>query len=269
MRAAKLSIVTPTLNCGDFLEQTAFSIRPLMREGAEWIVVDSGSTDSTVDIAQLSGAQVHFFPKGNMYAAINEGLLHAEGEWLTYINGDDWIYADAALEMLETMADTADVLYGNLDYIDPYNRFLFYWRSSGHSSLRINMSCYCGILQQGVLFRREVAAKLNGFDTQYRFCGDYDFFLRAVQEGFRFCKYTRKSIGAFRLIPSQLSQSQKGDMAPEGERIRARLWENQPKARRLLFRCYSFLYRNTVNIDSRIIRHFKGMKLDNRGYGSR
>ena len=261
-----LSIITPAWNSAATLPSTIASIHPLLDAGAEYILVDSGSTDGTVEIAEAAGAKVLFCPPGNMYAAINVGLGAASGEWLTYINSDDLLYSDAVKEMLEHATSDMDVCYGNLDYVDEVNRFLFYWRSAGPRSLLWNMSCYCGIFQQGALFHRRVLDRLKGFDTDYRFCADYDFFFRAVQEGFRFEKYTKKSVGAFRLLASQLSQSRKGEMCTEGPRIRSKYWLNRSPLYRKFAQLYSFVYRNEINLDSRLVRRLHARGLDQREY---
>jgi len=263
----KLSIVTPTLNSAQTFRATLESVRCVRSlVDAEHIVVDSGSTDETESLAKESGAIWLYHPPGNMYAAINAGLAQATGEWLTYINSDDLLYADAVAEMLDSCPNGIDLLYGNLDYIDESGRFLFYWRSASERRLKLNLSQYCAVLQQGVLFHRRVLERLGGFDETFRFCGDYDFFLRAACEGFRFRKYRKKSVGAFRLRTSQLSQSRKSEMSTEGPQIRARYWEGKPKFARTLCKMVSFFDRNLRNLDSRMIRALHARGLDKRDY---
>ncbi len=261
-----LSIITPALNCGATLETTLSSIRPLVQAGAEHIVVDSGSTDGTVELARAAGCRILSHPKGNMYAAINSGMRASDRPWLTYLNGDDVIYADAVREMLNRFGDSGDILYGNIDLIDQHSRFLFYWRSASPARMRCMLQIYCAVFQQGTLFRREVFARLNGFDTQYRFSADYDFFFRASVQGFRFRKYTAKTVGGFRLLPSQLSQSRKPEMAPEGIRNRRHYWSTRSVLIHWLTCSYAFVYRNVINVDSRLMRRYRGLGLDNRKY---
>ena len=68
-----LSIITPTLNSANTLPATLESISSLVKAGAEHIVVDSGSTDDTLQIAKCFGSKVLHCAPGNMYSAINEG----------------------------------------------------------------------------------------------------------------------------------------------------------------------------------------------------
>jgi glycosyltransferase involved in cell wall biosynthesis len=249
-----LSIVTPTLNSASTLAATLASIQPLVAEGAEHIVVDSYSTDDTVEIAERHGTKVIQHPKGNMYEAINAGMAVAKGDWLTYINSDDLLYPDSIEDILATVDDLYDLCYGNIDRIDATGRFLFPWRSPPPHLLKHFIPAYSPIPQQGVLFRRSVFDSLGGFDTSLRYSADYDFFVRALVEGHRFFKYTSRSIAAFRIMPSQLSQASFSQMAPEGIEIRRRLNENQSSLKIQTRKAFAFLYRNVSNLDNHLIK---------------
>lgn len=261
----KLSIITPTLNCASTMRSTLNSLEPLVLAGADYIVVDSGSTDGTVEMAEAFGAKVLTYPKGNMYAAINEGMRHATGEWLTYINGDDLLYADAIIEMLEGGAADADLIYGNIDYIDEAGRFLFPWRSPSTKWIRSFMAFYSPLPQQGTLFRRSVYEAINGFDeSNFRYSADYDFWVRALESECRVQKYTERAVAGFRLLTEQLSQSKKSEMAPEGIAIRKRLRANNSGRTNALLGNWAKLYRVFSNLDSRYIKASRGRDLDKR-----
>jgi glycosyltransferase involved in cell wall biosynthesis len=249
-----LSIITPTLNSSSTLEATCLSISPLIHNGAEHIVVDSYSTDNTVGIADRHGAKVIQHPKGNMYEAINAGMAVAKGDWLTYINSDDLLYSDSILDVLSQVDDSCGLCYGNIDRIDENGRFLFPWRSPPTHLLKYFVPAYSPIPQQGVLFRRSVFDSLGGFDTSFRFSADYDFFVRALVGGHRFFKFSSRSIAAFRIMPSQLSQASFSQMAPEGIEIRRRLNENQSSLKIQTRKAFAFLYRNVSNLDNHLIK---------------
>ncbi len=259
MKSLSLTIVTPTLNSAATLRATLDSVRPLVYAGAEHIVVDSSSSDETVDLAKASGARVIQFPKGNMYAAINAGMALGRGDWLTYINGDDLLYADAALEALNAYGQTADIIYGNLDYIDEQGRFLFSRRSPEPRHLRWLMRHYCPFPQQGTLFRKSVYDSMCGFDTRFRFAADYDYFSRCCLAEKRFQKYTVKSIAAFRVLSTQMSQRLRGEMAPEGLLIRRELFASPGVKWPRLF---ATLYRWATNWDGILLRWQRGRNQD-------
>ena len=260
-----LSIITPTLNCASTLPSTLASIRSLVDAGlAEHIVVDSGSTDGTVEMAKASGAKVLTYPKGNMYAAINEGMRSATGEWMTYINGDDLLYADAVKEVLADVQDGTDIIYGNIDYIDEEGRFLFSWRSPSEKWIRSFMCYYNPFPQQGSLFRRSVYENVNGFNTDFRYAADYDFWTRAFESGAQVQKYRLKSVAGFRLLAEQLSQSKKSEMAPEGISIRARLRAKHSRLKNISMQRWAQIYRISSNLDSRLLKALRGRGLDQR-----
>jgi glycosyltransferase involved in cell wall biosynthesis len=258
---ASLAVVTPTLNCCKTLQDT---IRSVSGVGALHLIVDSGSTDGTCELAFAHGIKVILFPKGNMYAAINAGLSGQNADWLTYLNGDDLIYSDAILDALARVGDDVDVVYGDIDYIDAAGRFLFSWRSPPAILLARFMRCYSAVPQQGTIFRRRVFEKLGGFDTSFRYSADYDFWARALDAGFVFQKYTSRSLATFRLMPTQLSQARKTEMAPEGVAIRKRLVSKTHLIERLIAKGFAAAFRVSANLDNYWLRSNRGRGLDKR-----
>jgi len=151
-----------------------------------------------------------------MYAAINEGLKSSRSEWHTYINGDDLLYADAVVDALERFGKKADVIYGDADYIDLHGRFISSWVSAPpHELLAVFARGVMPIPQQGTFFRKRVFQELGGFDTQYRYSSDFDFFLRGLLAKFSFSWLTFPPLAAFRLHAQQLSQVRKQEMHAE------------------------------------------------------
>lgn len=259
-----LLVATPTLNCAATLRQTLTSVAPLVAAGAKHIIIDSGSTDGTGEIARASGATVLLAPRGNLYLALNKGFRECQGEWLTYINGDDLLHSGAVKEVLATAPLEVDVIYGNIDYIDETGRFLFAWRSPSPAHLATCMRAYSAVPQQGAFFRRQVFDELGGFDTRYRYSADYDFWVRALAHGFRFQKYSARTLAAFRLLPTQLSQKQKSEMAPEGRAIRQRLNAGKPNWRVGLDRVCAAACRWSLNVDNYCLRATRGRGVDRR-----
>jgi glycosyltransferase len=253
---SRLSIVTPSLNSARTLRATIESIRPLISAGAEFILVDSGSTDETVELARQAGAIILQCPRGNMYEAINIGMKVASGEWLTYINSDDIVYHDSILECFDQQAKGADLIYGNIDYVDACGRFLFSWRSPKPRHLPWLMMHYCPVPQQGALFRSELYRCLGGFSTEYRYGSDYEFFARCLDIA-RIVKYDHKSIAAFRLMPSQLTQLHWNDVIPEGQYIRYQIKARRRGLNALFGRPFAAAYRWSNNLDNLFLRWYR------------
>jgi glycosyltransferase involved in cell wall biosynthesis len=211
-----IRIAIPTLNSAATLGPTLESLRHL-RDRAEVVLVDSGSTDDTLEIARQHACDIRHEPPGNMYAAINAGLRDASTDWLTYLNSDDLLYPETTLRRLAAVGNGCDVLYGTVDFVDAEGRFLRSWRPAKPSSLlRLFRAGYSPMLQQGTLFRREVFAGLGGFSTGYRYVSDADFWWRALGDGAVFQREPGcATVAAFRLHPSQATQRHAATMLDE------------------------------------------------------
>lgn len=211
-----LGIAVPTLNCMATLGHTLESLRPLREKGARVVVADSYSTDGTFEYAQHHADDVVQLPKGNMYAAINTALRRLSNAWLTYINGDDILYADAIEELINQSDATCDVCYGEVDFVDWSGRFLHNWHSAPPADFPLLFSrAVLPMGQMGTLFRQEVFQRMGGFSEKYRYASDFDFFRRACQAGCAFRKHTGPTVAAFRLHHNQFSQRNLDAMSNE------------------------------------------------------
>jgi len=212
---ATLGVVVPARNAAATIGSTLSAIRGASGAKLDIVVVDGESADETAGIAKAMGARVLRRPPQGIYDAVNFGLQIAAGEWLTYINADDVLYADVLTARIESAA-CHDVSYGPVDFVDHAGRHLHRWHSArpGHllSLYRAGMS---PLLQQGTLFRRDVIARLDGFDTRWQLVADADFWFRALEYGFRFQRSTAMSVAAFRMHPGQLGRLRAEDSLAE------------------------------------------------------
>lgn len=211
-----LDIVTPTLNVGRHIENCVLSTLELRQAGASHFVIDGGSTDDTLHKIRLHGVKSFYLAPGNMYAAINHGIRDARSEWVTYINGDDILYSDSVMDALNELGRDCDVIYGNIDYIDSKGRFLHHFESAESQHFAgLFANGIMPIPQQGTLFRRSLWKNLDGFDCNFKYSADFDFFLRAFKAKARFGYLNKKPIAAFRLHPGQISQNYSDSMLSE------------------------------------------------------
>jgi len=204
-----IDIIIPTLNSVNTIEWTILSLLSLGRKGINpnIIVVDSDSTDGTLEVIGKYRIKCVNYPKGNMYAAINFGLRMGESIWCTYINSDDIIFPDAFADLLKmAQFQMPDIIYGNIDYIDYVGRFVHSWNSAPILQISSLFDSELNpIPQPGTIFRREFYKRLSGFDERFKYVADYDFFLRAYQMNAKFLKYKVNTVAAFRLHEHQLS----------------------------------------------------------------
>lgn len=237
-----ITLVTPTLNSAKFLETLIHSVQkdPLVEKH---IIVDSYSTDNTVEIARSHNCLVLHCDPGNMYAAVNHGLALAKSQYISYINSDDvWVGYD------ENFYNGIDILYSDIDFIDRNGRFLHSFRSSKIKDLKGLFSR--GLMpfpQAGTIFKTYVWKSLKGFTEKFHYSSDYDFFSRAFHSNFSFL-YLNDQIGAmFRIHEEQLSQSYKVQMRQECKISLGRSFTTLSSLKEIC--CFKFR-----NIDNYLIR---------------
>lgn len=117
----KLSIVTVVYNSINLIEDTILSISEQTYPNIEYIIIDGGSTDGTVDIIKKHGEKIAFWSstkdKG-LYDAMNKGLERATGDYVWFINSGDLIYDKHTAEnIFSSKTSYADVYYGETEII--------------------------------------------------------------------------------------------------------------------------------------------------------
>lgn len=211
----RISIVVPTLNSARTLDMTLMSLR--LQDGCEAAirVVDSGSTDSTLEICERWRVPVSYTPPGNMYRAINEGLRSCDTPWLMYVNSDDFLYPKSLARLVAAGEDrSVDIVYGVCDFVDSEGRFLHSFTPAPPAHLLGLFRCNVfGFSQPTAIFRKEVFTALGGFDKQFDLGADADFYLRALRKGYSFTRLLGSSIAAFRLRRGQLSSTRMSALA--------------------------------------------------------
>lgn len=218
--ARSLGVVIPTLNCAATLAETLLSVARVPAI-ARVIVADSGSTDGTLEIAASAGVEVIEHAPRGMYAAINMAIHQLDTPWVSYLNGDDLLRCDGITRLLQ-QASSADILYGPVDFVTADGSFIHCWHSaSPRSLLPLYRAGVSPLLQQGTLFRRVVFETLAGFDTQWRFVADADFWFRAAEHGYRFRRINHPPVAAFRMHSGQQSQKHGCEMREEFRRMTA------------------------------------------------
>ncbi|WP_205943488.1 glycosyltransferase family 2 protein [Pedobacter polaris] len=130
----KITIVTPTYNQGQFIEETIRAVLLQNYPNLEYIVIDGGSTDNTIEILDRYSPWISFYEskkdKGQGHA-INKGFSLASGEIYAWINSDDF-YMDQAFYTLASafVKSKADVLYGDSLVIDENKNELHYEKAN-------------------------------------------------------------------------------------------------------------------------------------------
>jgi glycosyltransferase involved in cell wall biosynthesis len=178
MNKPHYSIVTVSLNSAKEIESTAGSIKQQNYANFNWIVIDGGSTDGTLDI--LRGyrdliSNLVSEPDKGIYDAMNKGILHAKGQYILFLNAGDSLYKSNSLSSID-LSLNPDLIVGNL-----------FFSQSGlvRESPQLLQKDYLlkGMLpHQASLFRRDIFDKYGFFDSSYRIAGDYEMFSRLIQK---------------------------------------------------------------------------------------
>jgi glycosyltransferase involved in cell wall biosynthesis len=178
-----VSIVTPTLNQGRFIEATIRSIQAQTYGRYEHIVVDGGSTDETVDILRrLEGTYPMRWlsePDGGMYDAVNKGLRLASGDILAYLNSDDLYFPWTLETVVQRLREQpeVDVVFGDaLNVDDATAEQRVYWAPRFDLD---DLRRFGFLPQPTVFWRRRLMTDVGLFDTSLRYVADCDYWMRA------------------------------------------------------------------------------------------
>jgi glycosyltransferase involved in cell wall biosynthesis len=177
-----VSIVTVSLNASDSIEDVLASVSMQRREFAlEHLCVDGGSTDGTRDIVNRWAAKVGhirciFEPDDGIYDAMNKGLRAARGEYVMFLNADDFLAAADSLAcalsaLVPGGSDNPDLVVGDVVMGSLHSRG--FWRQRRVPRLLRSMPGY-GLypLHQGMLAKRRLLSSVGGFDTTLRLAAD-------------------------------------------------------------------------------------------------
>ena len=184
----KISIVTPSFNQAEFLERTILSVLNQNYPNLEYIIIDGGSNDGSVDIIKKYEKYLAFWSsekdKGQS-DALNKGFKKATGDIFFYLASDDVLLPNILNKVaIAFMNKDIDVLYGNRLIIDPYDniiserrcvRFLPYISKLGLLTLGS-----FAVYPDSMFYKREIFEKVNGFDLNLHNTMDTDFWLKII-----------------------------------------------------------------------------------------
>ncbi len=181
----KITVVTPSFNQAEFLERTILSVLNQDYPNLEYIVIDGGSTDGSVDIIRKYEDRLAYWvsePDRGQTEAINKGLQRATGEWVAWQNSDDVYYPDVFSDVAITAVKhpEADLIIGNMTLIDSHDHEF--------KSFRYVTPCYSALLAEGMIltnqaafWKRRLHDEIGWLDESLHYAFDYEWFLRLTQ----------------------------------------------------------------------------------------
>ena len=205
----KITIITPSLNQGNFIDQTIRSVLEQGYPNLEYVIMDGGSTDDTLEILRQYDRKLIFFSEKDRGQpdAINKGLKLATGEVIGYINSDDYLEPGALLKVGEFFAahSEANWLTGKCRIVDKngleirkiitaYKNFFLLF-----ASFRV-LFVLNYISQPATFWRKKISEEIGGFDELDQYTFDYEYWLRI---GGRYKLHTHKDyLANFRIHPN-------------------------------------------------------------------
>ena len=177
----KISIVTPSYNQGCFIEQTIQSVLNQKYANLEYIVIDGGSTDNTIEIIKKYEEHLTYWvsEKDNGQAnAINKGLKFCTGKFFNWLNSDDYLEPGALEKIAIAFADEqVQIIAGKVRTFSITDEQII---ANQHFSAKGLMCWDPGVkfVQPGVWMRRELIAQCGGIDEQFHFAFDWDLYIR-------------------------------------------------------------------------------------------
>jgi glycosyltransferase involved in cell wall biosynthesis len=216
------SIITPVYNCEEFISQTVDSVLEAASNYTfEYLVIDDGSTDNTANILLNYGSKIKYIRQENLGQsfAISNAIELASGEYLLVVNADDpLITGDLFRDALEILENDEKVVatYPDWQIIDQSTNVVetIQVKEFSIEELVGRFNCLIG---PGGIFRRAAAQKIGGWDKNFRFVPDYDFWLRLSDLGS--FKHVPKVQATWRTHNNSISIGLRGKEMAE-ERIR-------------------------------------------------
>jgi glycosyltransferase involved in cell wall biosynthesis len=179
----RLSIITPSFNQGIFIEQTILSVLDQDHTDVEHIVVDGGSTDSTVQVLKRYGHLRWVSERDRGQAdAINKGFRQATGEIMAWINSDDFYAPRVFGSVMRYFQERPDChfLYGDITFVDR-NGVKVAEFGGATMSYRSLVDCPDLVRQPSCFWRRSVVEDVGGVDEGLHLVMDLDFILRIAK----------------------------------------------------------------------------------------
>lgn len=180
-----ITIITPSYNQARFLEATILSVLEQDYANIEYMVIDGGSTDGSVEIIERYADKLAYWVSekdAGQTEAINKGFERANGKILAWLNSDDTYQPDAVSEAVAYLLEHPDVgmVYGDANYLDADGEVIGRFPAAQTDYQRLRRG-YVHIPQQAAFWRAELWQQVGPLDPSYSIAMDYDLWVRLAR----------------------------------------------------------------------------------------
>lgn len=205
------TIITPSLNQGKYLADCLGSVAGQTGVELEHLIIDGLSSDHSAEVASSFPHAIWLSEKDSgMSEAINKGFSRAKGDWVMWLNADDFLMPGALTEMLPILRETtADIVYGDIRFIDAEGNLIRELYSAPWSMFaHVHHACY---VQSTAAFYRKASVIDGGHPLRedFRYVMDGEFYARLAKDGKTF-RHVRRVIASFRMHGENASQRHLG-----------------------------------------------------------
>ncbi|MFB9276292.1 glycosyltransferase [Cohnella cellulosilytica] len=198
----KISIITATYNSERYLEDT---IKSVLQQSAydrlEFIIVDGGSTDRTLNIISVYRDLIHIVisePDAGIYDAFNKGIRAATGNIVYFLNSDDYLHDKTVISdvLAEFDSDPSNrAIYGHVLIV---NEKIGLYKPYGHKTTLANLQLGRNITHQAIFVKKSVFDEFGLFELKYRIASDFDANVKLFKKYEANCVFINRAIAVFR-----------------------------------------------------------------------
>lgn len=225
MKKPLVSIITPSFNQGQFIEDTIKSVLNQTYDNIEYIVIDGTSTDNTLSILEKYHSKLKFISEKDtgQSNAINKGFTMSKGEIIGWINADDVLLPDSVEMVVKEFQakDNLSIVYGNCAYIDEFNETIRSYGRDLHRFPNINLNYLlhkkAAVSQPGSFYSTPLVKKVGYLDESLHYAMDYDLWIRLLRVGE--IKFIDRVLANFRIHSTSKTVSHQKAFAPEIYRV--------------------------------------------------
>jgi glycosyltransferase involved in cell wall biosynthesis len=223
----RISIVTPSFNQSRFIEETMRSVLLQGYPDLEYIIIDGGSADGSIDVINKYGPWLSYWisePDRGQSQALNKGFQKASGEIVAWINSDDFYLPGALCKATCWLSQEAGIyfIYGDCKVVDDNGKGINFYKGKFYFDQDFRAYWNHYVPQPSAFFLHKILDEVGDLNEALNFVMDYDFWVRTSQRHLLY--YTGEILAGFRLHSTSKSVASKRRFDPELDTAVRKYW---------------------------------------------